>query len=37
MRIGDKQALKTRAEALQSGLGFIKNRLEDIEGGEEAK
>jgi Family of unknown function (DUF5320) len=37
MRIGGKQALKTRAEALQSGLDFIKKRLEDIEDGDEAK
>jgi hypothetical protein len=37
MRFGGKQALKTQAEALQSELDFIKKRLEDIEGGEEAK
>ena len=37
MRFGGKQALKTQAEALQSELDFIKKRLEDIEGGKEAK
>ena len=36
-RFGEKQALKTQAEALQSALEFIKKRLEDIKGGDEAK
>jgi len=36
-RFGGKQALKTRAEALQSELDFIKKRLEDIEEGKEPK
>ena len=36
-RFGEKQALKTRAEALQSGLDLIKKRLEEIEGSDEAK
>jgi len=36
-RFAEKEALKTRAEALQSGLDFIKKRLEDIGGGDESK
>lgn len=37
MRFDEKKALKTKVEALQSGLDFIKKRLEDIKGGDEAK
>ena len=37
VRFGEKKALKTQAEALQSELDFIKKRLEDIEDGDEAK
>lgn len=37
LRFGEKQALKIRAEALQSELDFIKKRLEDTGDGDEAK
>jgi Family of unknown function (DUF5320) len=36
-RFGEKKALKTEVEALQSELDFIKKRLEDIGDGDEAK
>ncbi len=34
MRSGDQQALKTRVEALQSELDFIKKRLENTKDDE---
>ena len=37
LRFGEKQALKTQAEALQSELDFIKKRLEDLGDGDEAE